>query len=48
MLQNPDGNDRSVRFRIEARLSVDPAPEVAFDTVLELTTGHYSVNPSQA
>jgi type VI secretion system protein ImpF len=36
--------ERSVRFRIEARLNVDPAPEVAFDTILELTTGRYTVN----
>jgi type VI secretion system protein ImpF len=48
MLENTDGNDRSVRFRIDARLNVDPAPEVAFDTVLELTTGHYLVKPSDA
>jgi type VI secretion system protein ImpF len=34
---------RSVRFRIEARLSVEPAPEVAFDTILELTTGQSSI-----
>jgi type VI secretion system protein ImpF len=38
-----DGKDRSVRFRIDAKLNVDPAPEVAFETVLELTTGRYSV-----
>jgi type VI secretion system protein ImpF len=37
---------RAIRFRIDARLSADPAPEVAFDTILELTTGHYSVQPS--
>ncbi len=30
---------RTVKFRIEARMRVDPAPEVAFDTILELTTG---------
>jgi type VI secretion system protein ImpF len=36
---------RTVRFHIEARLCVEPAPEgVSFETVLELTTGHYSVN----
>jgi type VI secretion system protein ImpF len=48
-LLNP-GNDkeRTVRFRIEARLNVDPAPEVAFDTILELTTGRYSVKPSES
>jgi type VI secretion system protein ImpF len=41
-----DGADvlaRSIKFRIDARLRVDPAPEVAFDTILELTTGQYSV-----
>ncbi|MFO0875765.1 MAG: type VI secretion system baseplate subunit TssE [Gemmataceae bacterium] len=35
---------RTVKFRIEARLAVDPAPEVAFDTILELTTGHSSIS----
>jgi type VI secretion system protein ImpF len=39
---------RSVRFRVEARLCVEPAPEVAFDTILELSTGHSSVKPSGA
>jgi len=38
-----DNKTRTVRFRIDARLSVDPAPEVAFETVVELATGHYSV-----
>lgn len=41
-----DGKERSVKFHIEARLNLDPAPEVAFDTVLELASGHYSVNQS--
>jgi type VI secretion system protein ImpF len=39
--------ERTVQFRIEAKLSVDPAPEVAFDTILELTTGHYQVRPTE-
>jgi type VI secretion system protein ImpF len=34
---------RALRFRIEARLCVEPSPEVAFDTLLELTTGRYSI-----
>jgi type VI secretion system protein ImpF len=38
--------ERSVRFRVEANLCVEPAPEVAFDTILELTTGHYSIQSS--
>jgi type VI secretion system protein ImpF len=35
-----------VRFRLEARLAVDPAPEVAFDTILELTTGQHQIKDS--
>lgn len=34
---------RMVKFHLEARLSVEPAPEVAFDTILELSTGHSQV-----
>ncbi len=30
---------RTLRFRIDARLRVEPAPEVAFETVLELASG---------
>lgn len=41
------GKERSVRFHIEAKMCIDPAPEVAFDTILELTTGQYSVKPSE-
>jgi type VI secretion system protein ImpF len=36
--------ERTIRFRIDARLCMDPAP-VAFDTILELTTGRYDVKP---
>lgn len=31
------------RFHIEGRLNVEPSPEVAFETVLELTTGQASI-----
>lgn len=41
-----DGDDRHVRFHIDARLCVDPSPEVAFDTILELTTGQASIQSS--
>jgi type VI secretion system protein ImpF len=35
---------RSVRFRIDARLKVDPVPEpVTFDTTLQLTSGEFQV-----
>jgi type VI secretion system protein ImpF len=39
--------NRTLRFHVEARLCVDPAPDVAFDTFLELMTGHYLVRPSE-
>jgi type VI secretion system protein ImpF len=32
-----------VLFHIDAELRVDPAPPVAFETVLELTTGHATI-----
>jgi type VI secretion system protein ImpF len=36
--------DRQLKFRIEARLDIDPAPEpIAFDTVLQLGSGEFSV-----
>src|SRR5262249_55435166 len=36
-------NERRVRFHIEAKLAVDPAPEVGFETVLELSSGHTTI-----
>jgi type VI secretion system protein ImpF len=38
-----DVKRRSVRFRLEARLRVEPAPDVAFETVVELTSGQSTV-----
>ena len=36
--------ERALRFRIDARLKVEPAPEpITFDTVLQLGSGQYSV-----
>jgi type VI secretion system protein ImpF len=46
LIDEPGNKRQTVRFRMEARLALDPAPEVAFDTVLELLTGHNSVKPS--
>lgn len=43
-----ESRERTIRFRVDARLCLDPAPEVAFDTVLELSTGRYAVTPSGA
>ena len=36
--------ERFLRFRIDARLKIDPAPEpITFDTVLQLGSGQYQV-----
>jgi type VI secretion system protein ImpF len=40
------GGLRQVKFQIDAVLAVDPAPEVGFVTVLELSTGQASVAPT--
>jgi type VI secretion system protein ImpF len=43
-LQSSDTVDRRLRFHIEGNMKLDPAPEeIAFDTVLELTSGEYKV-----
>lgn len=47
LVSTGDINDRRVEFLLEARLAVDPAPEIAFDTILELTTGRYSVKTTR-
>jgi type VI secretion system protein ImpF len=45
-LLNPtETKDRTVKFRIDARLAVEPAPDVAFNTILELSTGHSTIEP---
>jgi type VI secretion system protein ImpF len=37
-------NERALRFRIDARLRVEPAPEpVTFDTVLHIHSGEYRI-----
>ena len=48
MLVKPDEDivRRSLKFRIDARLAVDPAPEVAFDTILEMGSSTYQVTPA--
>jgi type VI secretion system protein ImpF len=47
ILGEGDGEDRTVRLHVEAQVNVDPAPEVAFETVLELSTGYLSIQPSE-
>lgn len=41
-----DAVRRSIKFRIDARLAVDPAPDVAFDTILEMGSSTYQVTPA--
>ena len=48
VLSPAESRERTIRFRVDARLCLDPAPEVAFDTILELSTGRYAVTPSGA
>lgn len=43
VIEGEEKKGLSVRFRVEAELNVDPAPEVGFETVLELTTGRATV-----
>ncbi len=38
-----NASERSLKFKIDARLAVDPSPDVAFDTMLELSSGQYEV-----
>lgn len=43
-LERLSETDRAVRFRIDARLKVEPAPEpVTFDTMLQLGSGEFVV-----
>jgi type VI secretion system protein ImpF len=48
LLEGDDAKDHTVPFRIEARLRVEPAPDVAFNIILELTTGQYCVETTSS
>ena len=48
LLGGADAKLPSLRFRLDARLSVDPAPEVAFETVLELASGLSAVRRAES
>jgi type VI secretion system protein ImpF len=48
LLKDEDATRMALKFRIDARLAVDPAPDVAFDTILEVGTGKYLVTPAAA
>lgn len=43
-MEPPTATERSIRFRIQAQLDVDPVPEpIAFDTVLKLGSSDFDV-----
>ena len=43
-LEPIDNIDRLLKFRIEARLDIDPVPEpIVFDTVLQLGSGEFAI-----
>ena len=43
LIEGGKGLERSIRFHVDAQINVDPAPEVSFETILELSTGHAQV-----
>ena len=46
-MEPPTATERSIRFRIEAQLDVDPVPEpIVFDTVLKLGSSDFDVKES--
>jgi type VI secretion system protein ImpF len=47
-LTDSDPLGREIRFHIEARLPVEPYPEVGFETVLDVSTGHAVIAPGEA
>lgn len=48
-LLNPEDDPvrQAVKFRVDARLAVDPFPDIAFDTILEMGSGQYKVSESK-
>jgi len=42
--QAPDPKRRTISFRIEAHLCVEPTPKVTFEAALETTTGRFKVD----
>ncbi len=41
-----EDHERALAFRIDARLAVEPYDDVSFQTILEISTGHYKVEES--
>ncbi len=47
LVESPKGESRDVRFHIDAEINADPAPAVAFETILELTTGKAKIETAR-
>jgi type VI secretion system protein ImpF len=43
LVASEEQRDRVLQFRIDAQFAVEPFDDVTFQTLLELKTGHYSV-----
>jgi type VI secretion system protein ImpF len=48
LLDAGDNQSRTVRFRIDAKLNMDPSPEVSFETIGDMLTGRYSVQAASS
>ncbi|WP_435017849.1 type VI secretion system baseplate subunit TssE [Tundrisphaera sp. TA3] len=48
VVDQPDVHHRRIRFQIEARFRIEPFSDVEFETVLELSSGHTSIEPAGA
>src|SRR5262245_6836742 len=47
LIGGDETGSRTARFHVEARLAVDPAPEVSFETVVELMSGRTVVKAGE-
>jgi len=47
LVESKNPHERTIGFHIDAQLNVDPAPEVSFETVMELTTGRTLIRSSE-
>ncbi len=45
LIDTTESGSRTIRYHISAEYCADPAPPVAFDTELQLSTGRYKIEP---
>ena len=48
VVDRDDVHHRRIKFQIDARFRVEPFTDVEFETVLELSSGHTSIEPTGA